>query len=151
MNDDDGLSPEARRMIEEAQAMMTEEVFEETLRSKVNVDPDNLAKLLDLVAIGITNGTWRNSCVEDWHAEGRLSDGDMMRINSHTTDAIRRHLVNWAAEAGITSASSTALAQADAEDVNVVATRLFRWMTNAKRKLPTPLCQPWVRRPASSG
>ncbi|MFI6694580.1 hypothetical protein ACIBLA_23025 [Streptomyces sp. NPDC050433] len=85
MSDEDGLSPGARRMIEEAQAMMTEELLEETLRTKANVDPDNLATLLDLVAIGITNSTWRNSCVENWHAEGRLSDGEMMRINSHTT------------------------------------------------------------------
>ncbi|WP_328914441.1 MULTISPECIES: hypothetical protein [unclassified Streptomyces] len=136
MSDEDGLSPEVRRMIEEAQAMMTEEVFEEMLRTKAAVEPDNLATLLDLVAIGITNGTWRNSCIEGWHADGRLSDGDMMRINSHTTDAIRRRLARWTTECGITSANSTSLAKVDVEDVDAFAIRLFRWVTNPKRRLP---------------
>ncbi|MEV7680371.1 hypothetical protein AB0O64_17750 [Streptomyces sp. NPDC088341] len=136
MTDEDDLSPGVRRMIEEVQARMTEEVLEETLRAKANVEPDNLATLLDLVAIGITNGTWRNSCIENWHAEGRLSDGDMMRINSHTTDAIRRRLARWTTEAGITSASGTALTKIDVEDVDTFAIRLFQWMTNPKRKLP---------------
>ncbi|MEV8397249.1 hypothetical protein [Streptomyces niveus] len=137
MGDEDGLSPEVRRMIEEAQAKMTEELLEETLRAKVNFEPDDLGTLLDLVAIGITNGTWRNSCVENWHAEGRLSDGDMMRINSHTTDAIRRRLARWTTETGITSASGTALAEVDIEEVNAFAIRLFRWTTNPKRRLTT--------------
>jgi hypothetical protein len=122
-------------MIEEAQARGTDYVFEKTLRTKANVDPNNLATVLDLVAIGITNGTWRNSCVEDWHAEGRLSDGDMTRTNSHTTDAIRRRLARWTTEFGIKSASSAALAEVNVEDVDVIAIRLFRWMTNPKRKL----------------
>ncbi|MFI0860377.1 hypothetical protein ACH4RA_08850 [Streptomyces smyrnaeus] len=137
MTTDDGMSPEVQRMLQEAQAMMTDEVMEETLRSKAGVDPSNLATLLDLVAIGIANGAWRNSCVENWHAEGRLSNGDMMRVNSYTTDAIRRRLRGWCIECGITSANSDALVSADAESVDVLAGRLFRWLTNAERKLPT--------------
>ncbi|MFF7902722.1 hypothetical protein ACFZCV_28640 [Streptomyces sp. NPDC007920] len=137
MVNDDDMSPEVQRMLQEAQAMMTDEVMEETLRSKAGADPSHLATLLDLVAIGITNGAWRNSCIENWHAEGRLSDGDMMRINSYTTDAIRRRLKGWCIESGITSANSTALARTDAEDVDVLAGRLFRWLTNAERRLPT--------------
>ncbi|MFD9935556.1 hypothetical protein ACFWZ6_20740 [Streptomyces massasporeus] len=137
MANDDGMSPEVQRMIQEAQAMMTDEVMEETLRSKAGVDPSHLATLLDLVAIGITNGAWRNSCVENWHAEGRLSDGDMMRINSYTTDAVRRRLKGWCIEAGITSASSSALEGTDVEDVDVLVGRIFRWLTNGERRLPT--------------
>ncbi|WP_328582909.1 hypothetical protein [Streptomyces sp. NBC_00370] len=137
MANDDGMSPEVQRMIQEAQAMMTDEVMEETLRSKAGVDPSHLATLLDLVAIGITNGTWRNSCVENWHAEGRLSDGDMMRINSYTTDAVRRRLKGWCIESGIISASSSALEGIDVEDVDVLVGRIFRWLTNAERRLPT--------------
>ncbi|WP_432011914.1 hypothetical protein [Streptomyces cucumeris] len=137
MTDDDGVSPEVQRMLQEAQAMMTDEVMEETLRSKIGVDPSRLPTLLDLVAIGITNGAWRNSCIENWHAEGRLSDGDMMRVNSYTTDAIRRRLKGWCIESGITSADSTALARIDVEDVDVLAGRLFRWLTNTERQLPT--------------
>ncbi|MET8814274.1 hypothetical protein ABZW47_19955 [Streptomyces sp. NPDC004549] len=133
---DDGISPEVQRRIQEAQAMMTDELMEETLRSQAAVDPDHLATVLDLVAIGLTNGTWRNSCVENWHAEGRLSDGDMMRINSYTTDAIRRRLKGWCVESGITSASSAALAEANVEDVDALAGRLFRWLTNPARRLP---------------
>jgi hypothetical protein len=136
MSDEDGLPPETRRRIEEAHARMTEELLEEMLRAKASVEPDDLATLLDLVAIGITNGTWRNSCVENWHAERRLSDGDMMRINSHTTDAIRRRLARWTTDFAITSASSIALAKIDAEDADALAIRLFRWMTNPKRALP---------------
>ncbi|MGY5013288.1 hypothetical protein ACWCY6_35265 [Streptomyces sp. 900105755] len=137
MTNDDRWSPEVQRMIQEAQAMMTDEVLEETLREKAGVDPSHLPTLLDLVAIGVTNGAWRNSCIENWHAEGRLSDGDMMRVNSYTTDAIRRRLKGWCIESGITSASSTALASTDVEDVDVLASRLFRWLTNAERRLPT--------------
>jgi hypothetical protein len=137
MANDKGTSPEVQRIVQETQAMMTEELFEETIRSKVAVDPNNLDSLLDLVAIGITNGAWRNSCIENWHAEGRLTDGDMMRINSYTTDALRRRLKGWCIESGITSAGSAALAGTDVEDVDVLAGRLFRWLTNAGRRLPT--------------
>ncbi|WP_381795791.1 hypothetical protein [Streptomyces niveus] len=80
-------------------------------------------------------GTWRNSCIENWHAEGRLSDGAMMRINSRTTDAVRRRQARWTTEIGITSASGTALAKVDVEDADAFAIRLFRWITNPKRKL----------------
>ncbi|MFE5326249.1 hypothetical protein ACFRCG_07645 [Embleya sp. NPDC056575] len=130
-------SPEVQRMIQEAREAMTEELFEEAIRTRANVEPDDLATLLDLLALGITNGAWRNSCVENWHADGRLSDGDMMRINSHTTDGIRRRLIGWTTEYGITSAEASALAQVDAEDAGVLAARLFRWLTNPRRKLPT--------------
>ncbi|MEV4452568.1 hypothetical protein [Streptomyces mirabilis] len=136
MSDEDSVSPEVLRMIQEAQERMTEEVFEETLRSQAHVEPDDLNVLLDVLALGITNSAWRNSCVENWHAEGRLSDGDMMRINTYTTDGIRRRLTGWTTEFGITSASSAALEEVDGEDADVLAGRLFRWLTNPGRKLP---------------
>lgn len=127
---------DVERMLEEAQAMMTEEVFEGVLKAQ-GVDPDDLSSLLDLLAIGLTNGSWRNSCVENWHAEGRLSDGDMLRINSHTTLGIRQRLRGWCTEYGIASGSSEAFASVTAEDVDVLAHRLFKWLTNSDRKLPT--------------
>lgn len=43
MTKDDGMSPEVQRMIQEAQAMMTDELMEETLRSQVAVDPGLVA------------------------------------------------------------------------------------------------------------
>jgi hypothetical protein len=72
--------------IDEARAMKTEEVCEEMLAT-AGVDATDLATLLDLLAIGITNGVWRNSWVEDWHAEGRLSDGDMKQAADRTRPA----------------------------------------------------------------
>lgn len=60
----------------------------------------------------------------------------MMRINSHTTDAIRRRLARWTTKFGINSASSTALAKVDVENMDALAIRLFRWMTNPRRPLP---------------
>ncbi|MEU9163051.1 hypothetical protein AB0D29_22645 [Streptomyces sp. NPDC048424] len=128
---------EVERMIENAQAAMAEEVFEEVLRAQADVDPTDLPALLDLLALGLTNGSWRNSCVEEWHAEGRLSDGDMMRINSHTTFGIRQRLRGWCKELDITSGSSESLAKVTLEDVNVLTHRLFRWLTNPERRLPT--------------
>ncbi|GAA0402720.1 hypothetical protein [Streptomyces luteireticuli] len=124
-------------MLEEAQSMMTEEVFEGVLRTQVGVDPADLPSLLSLLALGITNGSWRNSCVENWHAEGRLSDGDMMRVNSHTTHGVRQRLRGWTAEFGITAGSSEGFAKITSDDVDVLAHRLFRWLTNPARKLPT--------------
>jgi hypothetical protein len=45
--------------------------------------------VLKLAAIGITTGTWRNSPLEDWHAEGRIHDGGMLRTNVATTKLVR--------------------------------------------------------------
>ncbi|MFD0348902.1 hypothetical protein ACFQ0M_28315 [Kitasatospora aburaviensis] len=91
MADASSIADDIQRRIDEAQAAMTEEVFEGML-AKSGTDPADLAALLDVLAIGITNGSWRNSCLENWHAEGRLSDGDMMRVNSHTTHGVRQRL-----------------------------------------------------------
>jgi hypothetical protein len=49
------------------------------LREQIGVDPSNLSVVLNLAAVGITNGTWRNSPLEDWHGEGRIHDGGMLR------------------------------------------------------------------------
>ena len=52
-----------------------------------------------LTAIGLVNGAWRNTCVENWHAEGRMDDGDMLRVNSHTTWRVRQLMRRWMREA----------------------------------------------------
>jgi hypothetical protein len=59
------------------------------LREEVGVDPNDAAVVLDLASIGITNGTWRNSPLEDWHAQGRIDDGGMLRANVATTKLVR--------------------------------------------------------------
>lgn len=137
MADDSSVPSDVQHLVDEARAMMTEEIFEETLRTKAGVDPVDLAALLDVVAIGLANGSWRNSCVEDWHAEGRLSDGDMMRINSHTTHGVRQRLRGWAKEFGIGTGTRDELAKLTVDDADSLGYRLFRWMANPSRKLPT--------------
>ncbi|MFJ2775941.1 hypothetical protein [Kitasatospora sp. NPDC087315] len=130
------IPDDIQRRIDEVQARMTEEVFEEML-AKAGVDPADLAALLDVLAIGITNGAWRNSCVENWHAEGRLSDGDMMRVNSHTTHGVRQRLRGWTKEFGVSASTSEGLAELAVEDADALGYRLFRWLTNPARKLAT--------------
>ncbi|MEU6971386.1 hypothetical protein AB0A71_27320 [Kitasatospora aureofaciens] len=136
MSDPSSIPPDVQRRIDEARAMMTEEMFEGML-SQAGTDPADLTALLDVLAIGITNGAWRNSCVENWHAEGHLSDGDMMRINSYTTHGVRQRLRGWATEYGVSTSTSEGLAGLTVEDADALAHRLFRWLTNPTRKLPT--------------
>lgn len=136
MADASSIPRDIQRRIDEAQAMMTEGVFEEML-AKAGTDPADLAALLDVLAIGITNSAWRNGCVEDWHAEGRLSDGDMMRVNSHTTRGVRQRLRGWTREFGISTSTAEGLVGLTVEDADALGYRLFRWLTNPERKLAT--------------
>jgi hypothetical protein len=116
-----------------------EELIHELLHERAGIDPDRVGPLLDLAAIGLVNSAWRNTCVEDWHAGGRLRDGDMLRINSHTTLRARQLMRRWMSEAGMSAgASLSALDGISAEDVRwLVVVRLYRWLTNPARKLPT--------------
>ena len=50
---------------------------------------------------GLVNSAWRNTCVEDWHAEGGMHDGDMMRVNSHMIWRVRQILHLWMTEVGL--------------------------------------------------
>jgi hypothetical protein len=60
-----------------------DELVVQTLRDQAGIDPRSLRPILRLTALGLVNSAWRNTHVEDWHAEGRLHDGDMLRISSH--------------------------------------------------------------------
>src|SRR6266568_8391250 len=62
------------------------------LHQEIGVDPNDAAVILNLAAIGITNGAWRNSQLEDWHGDGRIYDGGMMRANVATTKLVRKEL-----------------------------------------------------------
>jgi hypothetical protein len=64
-----------------------EQLISELLRDRGGIDPDMLGPVLELAAIGLVDGAWRNTCVESWHVEGRMRDGDMLRVNSHSTPA----------------------------------------------------------------
>jgi len=45
----------------------------EMLRERAGIDPSKLSPVIDLAALGLINSAWRNTCVEDWHAEGRMA------------------------------------------------------------------------------
>jgi hypothetical protein len=55
------------------------------LREEIGIEPNDTAVILNLAAIGITNGAWRNNPVEDWHGDGRIHDGGMLRTNVATS------------------------------------------------------------------
>src|SRR4029453_19401203 len=61
-------------------------------RDNLAVDPDDVGVVLDLAAIGITNGAWRNKSVERGRREGRIDDGGMLRANVATTKLVRQVL-----------------------------------------------------------
>ena len=79
-----------------------DELVAQILRDQVGIDPRSLRPVLRLTALALVHSAWRNTHVEDWHAEGRLHDGDMLRINSHSTWRLRQLLFRWRAEMGFT-------------------------------------------------
>src|SRR5260370_13748406 len=108
------------------------------LRERADIDPSRLGPVIDLAALGLVNSAWRNTCVEDWHAEGRMHDGDMMRVNSHMTWRARQILRRWMTEAGLAADGPlSALDDVAAEDVEWLAIRVFRWLVNPRRRLIT--------------
>lgn len=124
---DDDLTPEEE-----------EQLTDELLRDRAGIDPGKVGPLVDLASIGLVNGAWRNTCVENWHAEGRLHDGDMLRVNSHTTWRVRQLLRRWMRETGLNAETpSPELDAITAEDVWRLTGRLYQWLTNPARKLPT--------------
>lgn len=115
-----------------------EQLIGEMLRERGGIDPGRLGPVIDLAALGLVNSAWRNTCVEDWHAEGRMHDGDMMRINSHMTWRARQILRRWMTDTGLVADQPlSALDGVPAEDVEWLAIRVFRWLVNPGRKLAT--------------
>lgn len=115
-----------------------EQLTAELLRGRIGIDPGKAGPVADLAALGLVNIAWRDTCVEDWHAEGRLEDGDLLRANSHATWRVRQLTRRWMREAGLDAASpASALDRVTAEGTWKLAGRLFQWLTSPARKLPT--------------
>src|SRR5437660_12141379 len=115
-----------------------EHLIGEMLRERGGIDPARLGPVIDLAALGLVNSAWRNTCVEDWHAGGRMHDGEMLRINSHMTWRARHILRRWMTETGLAADGPlSALDCICGEDVEWLATRVFRWLVNPCRKLVT--------------
>jgi len=114
-------------------------LLEAVLRHQVGIDPSLVGPVLDLAAVGIVNSAWRNSPVEDWHAgDGPLTDGDMLRVNAHTAWRVREVMRRWRAEMGLTARSPMAAVHGlNPDHVEWLAVRIFRWLVNPGRRLPT--------------
>src|SRR5882724_2502184 len=122
--DDYSISPER-----EAQ------LIDEMLHERVGIDASLLRPIIALAAIGLVNSRWRNSRVEDWHARGRISDGEMLRINSHATWRIRQLLARWLADVALSANGPVSdLDRVRTTDVDYLAARLYRWLINPRRK-----------------
>ncbi|MBS2965392.1 hypothetical protein KGA66_20240 [Actinocrinis puniceicyclus] len=111
------------------------------LGEKGVADPESLGHIVAVWAIGLANGAWRNTVVEDWHAgDGPLSDGDMLRINSYTTRGIQRRLDGWMREHTLESEGRLAqLDDLEPEDIEELVDLLATWLTRPERRLPIGL------------
>jgi hypothetical protein len=121
----------------ELSAEREDELITEILRDRVGIDPLGLRPILRLTALGLVNSAWRNTCVEDWHAQGRLHDADMLRINSHISWRMDQLLQRWRGEMGITpDAPAWSLDEISFDDFRWLSGRIHRWVTNPSRRLP---------------
>ena len=90
-----------------------------------------------LAALGLVNAAWRNTCVESWHAEGRLDDGDMLRAGSHATWRVRQLIRRWMRDAGLDAGTpASAFDNITQDEVWRLAARLYAWLASPARKLP---------------
>lgn len=117
------------------------ELIRKLLREQGVADPDSLGHIAPVWAIGLANGAWRNTVVEDWHAGGGpLPDGDMLRINSYTTHGIQRRLDGWMRACALDSDVRLArLDDLEPEDIEELIGLLATWLTRPERRLPTGL------------
>lgn len=91
-----------------------------------------------LTALGLVSSAWRNTCVEDWHAEGRLHDGDMLRISSHMSWRLDQLLWRWRTQMGIApDAPAHSLDGISFDDFRWLGGRIYQWMVNPSQRLPT--------------
>ncbi|MGO9078607.1 MAG: hypothetical protein ACLQDY_06140 [Streptosporangiaceae bacterium] len=115
-----------------------DELVQQVLRDQVGIDPHQLRPILELAALGLVSSAWRNTSVENWHAAGRLHDGDMLRINSHASWRVRQLLSRWRTEMGLgPDALAESLDEIDSEDFRWLAGRIYQWVVNPHRRLPT--------------
>jgi hypothetical protein len=110
------------------------------LRQEVGVDPNDAAVILNLAAIGITNGAWRNSQVEDWHGDGRIYDGGMLRTNVATTKLVREalddHLGDVFDDEGDVLFATEDFADLDSDLSNELFLDIFERLSDPERLLP---------------
>lgn len=108
-----------------------DELIVQILRDQVGINPRSLRTVLRLTTLGLENSAWRNTHVENWHAEGRLHDGDMLRISSHMCWRLDQLLWRWRAQMGIApDASAHSLDEIGFGDFRWLAGRIHQWIVN---------------------
>lgn len=108
------------------------------LRDPGGVHPDAVGPVGDLLSLALTSSAWRNTRVERWHATGVLSDGEMMRVNSHTARSVRQRVRRWLAERQLSAdAPVSALGPVRGEEVCELAASVYGWLVSRRRRLPT--------------
>jgi hypothetical protein len=110
------------------------------LRQEIGVDPNDAVVILNLAAIGITNGAWRNSQVENWHGDGRIYDGGMLRTNVATTKLVREvlddHLGEVVDDQGDVLFATEDLADLDSDLSDELFLDIFERLSDPERVLP---------------
>lgn len=115
-----------------------DELIVQILRDQVGINPWSLRPVLRLTPLGLVNSAWRNTHVEDWHAEGRLHDGDMLRISSHMSWRLDQLLWRWRTQMGIAlNAPAHSLDEIRFDDIRWLGGRVYQWIINPSRRLPT--------------
>jgi len=115
-----------------------DELLVQILRDQVRVNPRRLRGILELTALGLVNSAWRNTAVENWHAEGRLHDGDMLRTNSEMSWRVRQLIWRWRSQMGLApDALAESLDAIDFEDFRWLGSRIYQWIVNPHRRLST--------------
>jgi hypothetical protein len=108
------------------------------LAGRLGIDPGRLGPLADLLAIGLVHDGWRNRRVQQWRASGRLTDADLLRIDSHLTHRAQEHIRTWAAGHGLSvDGPAEQLDGPAAADVEDLAGGLLGLLTNPARRLPS--------------
>jgi len=115
-----------------------DELIAQILRNQVGIDPRSLRPILRLAALGLVNSAWRNTDVENWHAEGRLHDGDMLRVSSHMSWRLDQLLRRWRTQMRIApNAPAHSLDEIGFDDFRWLGGRIYQWIVNPGRRLPT--------------
>jgi ATP-binding cassette subfamily B protein len=105
--------------------------------ARLGVDPDSLRPVLRLASLGLVRCAWRDTCVGSWRAEGRLRDGDMLRVNSHMSWRLDQFLWHWHSQLGFPpDAPARSLDEITLDEFRWLCTRVYQWIVNPERRLP---------------
>lgn len=106
------------------------------IATKVLPPEPDLELVTRLASVGITLDAWRDSPVEDWHAEGRVTDAEMLRINSLTTWEVLEAVRTWCADYGLNPEGTLDdLDEIDSEAFDDLAVDLLGGITDRTRVL----------------